>query len=192
MTMDRIEILSFIGRVTDNPLLAWLNPNNLTVNNYSAYPATSWPFDIELDLYEICTQKVNYSNYYGVSLSLPLGLNLEQDPYEIFPKKVMPLDEIYTFRERKNALNYLKDNNYLESSLLEAPAKIKKYFTDAALILEVMHDPEEKDSKHLTLFIKTSLPPAEAIGKLEQFDEEWWIDASYRSKGKLSINLEFE
>jgi hypothetical protein len=43
----------------------------------------------------------------------------------------------------------------------------------------------------LFVYIQTPLPVTAAREKLEQLDEEWWLDALPRAGGRLNIALEY-
>jgi len=75
---------------------------------------------------------------------------------------------------------------------VEAYGKIREYFPSAKLILEVVADPEADKEKELVIFIRTNLPPDEALDRLELLDRNWWLDASLDSGEKLCIHVGFE
>lgn len=59
------------------------------------------------------------------------------------------------------------------------------------LFLEVFTDSEAVNESQLVIFIATNLTPDKAVERLDQLDEDWWLDALEQSQGKLCINLEF-
>ncbi|MHC1635249.1 MAG: hypothetical protein ACXQTS_01320 [Candidatus Methanospirareceae archaeon] len=63
---------------------------------------------------------------------------------------------------------------------------IRDYFKESQVALEVITDPETEDQE-LVIFICTNLPPDEVYKKLEQLDEEWWLDAPVSVREKLCI-----
>ena len=101
------------------------------------------------------------------------------------------LERLYTFRERAEGLWFLERYPFLVSLLLEAREKIGDYFPYSQAFLEVVTDPEATDDSQLVLFIATNLDPDEADERLEQRDEEWWLDSLGRAQGKLCIDVEF-
>lgn len=164
--MERTEFQEFFDQnlANYNPLLFLLNPGVLPSIDCESY-STVTPF---------------------------LNLVKEQEPYRLVPENErLSLDKIYIYRKKEEVLNYLGTNNYFENLLIEAFTKIEDFFPQSKLFLEVVCDPEEENSEHLVLFIKTSLTPVEAINRLNQLDEQWWIDASSKTECTLSINLEF-
>ena len=64
-----------------------------------------------------------------------------------------------------------------------AEIKIKDYFGFAPLYLEAIGTDE------LLMSISTKLSPKEALEKLHQFDNDWWIKNEPLSKGKLCIDV---
>ena len=48
-----------------------------------------------------------------------------------------------------------------------------------------------EDERGLVATIITAMTPAAAFQTLQQFDDEWWLDAAYGSQMQLSIDLEF-
>lgn len=103
----------------------------------------------------------------------------------------LSLKDMYIFREKDIVQEYLNSKEFLKQILAETFEKIQGYFYNPSLFLEVISNPEEDDDTHLALFIKTSLPPTEAVEKLDQLDEEWISVFSADIAKHLSINLEF-
>jgi len=111
---------------------------------------------------------------------------------EYLHRELTLLNRIYTFRKPPEVSDFLSDNVYLVPLLVEAYGKIREYFPSAKLILEVVADPEADKEKELVIFIRTNLPPDEALDRLELLDRNWWLDASLDSDEKLCIHVEFE
>ena len=111
---------------------------------------------------------------------------------EYLHRELTLLNRIYTFRKPPEVSDFLSDNVYLVPLLVEAYGKIREYFPSAKLILEVVADPEADKEKELVIFIRTNLPPDEALDRLELLDRNWWLDASLDSGEKLCIHVEFE
>lgn len=106
-------------------------------------------------------------------------------------RELTHLSKIYTFRNPPEVSEFLSSNIFLIPLIEEAYRKIREYFPQTELILEVLYDPEA-DNKELVIFIHTNLPPDEALNKLEQLDKNWWLDASLEAEGRLCIHMEFE
>lgn len=108
------------------------------------------------------------------------------------PKSVA-LEKLYTYRRPKEVKEFLAAHPFLEPLLVEAYNKLDDYFgPQPDVVLEVVTDPEAIDDRELFAFIRTSLPSHEALEKLDQFDENWWLDAGDQVDGKLCIHLEFK
>ncbi len=105
--------------------------------------------------------------------------------------EVQRLEQLYTFGERAEVLWFLEEYPVLVPLLLEAYDKIGNHFSYSQLSLEVVTDPETNNDHQLVVFIGTNLAPDEALPMLEQFDENWWLDASREAQGNLCIHVEF-
>jgi len=102
------------------------------------------------------------------------------------------LESLYIFRKPEEVSQFLKANPFLVPLLLEAHGQIENYFgPHPTVALEVITDPEAMDDRELFAFICTSLPPDEALVRLDRLDEEWWLDAMDRAEGKFCIHVEF-
>ena len=81
------------------------------------------------------------------------------------------------------AVNILRENWDLAILVSRAEIKIKDYFGLTPLYLEAVGENE------LLLSIITEKSPKEALDKLHQFDNEWWIDNEELARGKLCIDV---
>lgn len=79
----------------------------------------------------------------------------------------------------------------LKPILAEAPEKIGKFFPNSNIEYEVLEDPEALDSQTLVIFIHTNLAANDAIEKMEQLDEYWFLEAYSKSDCKLCLDLVF-
>jgi hypothetical protein len=76
--------------------------------------------------------------------------------------------------------------------LHEAQRHVRSVFGPVPVVLRFISDPDAGDAApELYLYIQTSLPVAEAQARLERLDEEWWLDALPRGKGRVCIALEY-
>ncbi|WP_413257917.1 hypothetical protein [Floridanema fluviatile] len=85
-------------------------------------------------------------------------------------------------------LHFLEKHPFLISRLLSIPDNIRNYISDFQLSLEVLADPEINDYLQLFISIYTQVDLKEAIDKLDQFEEEWWLQISYEVR-KLIAKL---
>ena len=115
---------------------------------------------------------------------------IAKEPYEDESDTLL-LNDMYTFRHPDVIQEYLNSNELLHPILAEAVDKIEHFFPEAFLFLEVISNPEEESDTHLVIFIKTNVPPTEAVEKLDQLDEEWFLNLPADIMKQLSINLEF-
>ena len=103
------------------------------------------------------------------------------------------LSQLYNIREESEALEFLEDNPALIALVVEAHERVRDYFgSSTELALEVITDPEAAEDYELVIFVRTNLSPDDAFSKLEQLDEEWWLDTSSDMREKLCIHVEFE
>lgn len=100
------------------------------------------------------------------------------------------LEKVYTFRDGVEVMGVIEKYPFLASLLINAYEKVLSYFPAPQLFLDVISDPEASDDRRLALYIATNLTPREAVEKLEQFDEDWWLDAIDGARGKLIIDVE--
>ncbi|HXF05947.1 MAG TPA: hypothetical protein VNM72_11105 [Blastocatellia bacterium] len=102
------------------------------------------------------------------------------------------LSQLYTFRRSEEVAEFLQEHPFLVPLLREAHGKIAEYFGPSPdVVLEVVTDPEAENDRELFAFIRISLPPDEALSKLDRLDQEWWLDASDRAENQLCIDVEF-
>ena len=62
------------------------------------------------------------------------------------------------------------------------------------MTLEVTFDPDSEnpaDSEELFAYIPTSLPVEEALDRLHQLDQEWFLNQLHRVRGRVNFNLDF-
>lgn len=103
------------------------------------------------------------------------------------------LEQLYTFRRPEEVHRFVRADAFLVALLLDAYFQIAKHFgPQPYVILEVITDPEAENYSELFAFIRTSLPPDQALHKLHRFDDEWWLDEAARAEGKLCIHVEFQ
>lgn len=101
------------------------------------------------------------------------------------------LKQLYAFREPERVGQFLEKHPFLVPLLLEAPTEINYHFPGDSLFLEVAIDPEAVSSEddELFLLIVTNIDAEEAVEKMWNLDEKWWLKASGKSRNKLEISL---
>jgi len=100
------------------------------------------------------------------------------------------LERLYTFRKRAEVIWYLERFPFLVPLLLEAYDTIADYFPGSPVFLDFVADPEATEDDQLVAFIATDFSPDEALDRLDQFDDGWWLAALERAEGKLCIHVE--
>lgn len=107
-------------------------------------------------------------------------------------EKLSQIRRIYGFRGEAEAVRFLRMHPALIDLLLEAPPHVERYFgANPEVVLEVVVDPEANDSEELFANIRTSLPVEEALERLDQLDEGWFLAQLERTDGRFNFNLEF-
>ena len=101
------------------------------------------------------------------------------------------LEQLYTFREQTEILEFLDKYPFLIPVLLEAPEKIRQYFPDSQLFLEVVPDVEIIDLVLLILSIRINLNPDDAVNQLNQMDMNWWVHTPYEVRKNVCTLLEY-
>jgi hypothetical protein len=103
------------------------------------------------------------------------------------------LSQIYTFRRREEAGEFLHQHPFLVPLLNEAHDKIAEHFGPSPdVVLEVVTDPEVHGLVEMFGYIVTSLTPEEAGKRLQQFDREWFLRHAHRANGLLNFDVEFQ
>ena len=102
------------------------------------------------------------------------------------------LNNKYTLKTAADVYDFIGYNPYLLPLLMEAYHRIRNCFPSEILFLEVVTDPDEIGDKQLVIYICTDLSPRDAIDKLDQLDDNWWLNASDASDSKLLIQVVYE
>lgn len=100
---------------------------------------------------------------------------------------------IYQFNDPQPVSGFLRRHPFLVNLLIDAWPRIQSCFgSDAQAALELFKDPEEVNGEgKLFVLVQTSLPANEALNRLEKLDQDWWLDATARSQGRLNIDVEY-
>lgn len=102
------------------------------------------------------------------------------------------LEQLYTFRGRTEILQFLDKYPFLVRVLLEAPEKIRQYFPDSGLFLEVVPDAEVIDWIMLVLSILINIDPNDVVDKLNQMNLDWWLkNTTHEVRRNLCTLLEY-
>lgn len=69
--------------------------------------------------------------------------------------------------------------------------KIKQYFPNCTLTLQLVNDPEIPESKQLFILIQTKLDIDTAFELLKQFDQNYWLDIYFQLGSIINLTLDF-
>jgi hypothetical protein len=94
-------------------------------------------------------------------------------------------NNMYKLRRPNEIRDFLEANDFLNPLVSEAHDQLQKHFPSSTIFMEV-------DQNELVMSVGTSFSPEEADERLHNFDVEWWIDASEKSKARLCITVEFQ
>jgi hypothetical protein len=86
---------------------------------------------------------------------------------------------------------FLEKYPSLISLLPEIRRKLRDYFPDSPVSLDVAADPDEADREQLVVAVATHLTPSDAVGRLGQFDRDWWLDNLDRAQGRVCVDVAF-
>lgn len=85
-------------------------------------------------------------------------------------------------------IGFLQDHDSVVQLLEQATGRIRAYFGNRTKVyLELSND----STGELFARIATSLEPKEAVALLDQFDREWWFDASAGAGFLLNFGLRY-
>ena len=102
-------------------------------------------------------------------------------------------ERLFDIRDKKNVESYLKENPSLVGTLLEVKEKIKKYFPEEALALDVTVDPHgHSETKQLIVYVVTDRSAIDAHNRLEEFDNNWWLQQLTEIGPLCSVEIEFQ
>lgn len=92
--------------------------------------------------------------------------------------------------ETDGVQEFLRKHPALIAVLLDAYPHLARIFGTPHLTLNVVRDSEGEGEDELFAYITTTEPVDEALAKLDQFDEEWFLDQD-QTEGRLNFSLEF-
>ena len=93
-------------------------------------------------------------------------------------KDLRAATEVYTLRRPNDVYDFLKKEPSAIAQILETYERIQEYFPQDEIFMEVLADPGSPIEKELLISISTSLPPIDAIRRLDAFDDSWWLGVS--------------
>lgn len=101
---------------------------------------------------------------------------------------------VYATQNEDEVKDFLAGHPFLIDLLLEAEAHIRKRFEVEDVykpLLRLVQSPEDPDSEGLGVSIPTALNVPEALRRLDDFDDQWWLDNCGLAHGLLTFNVTF-
>lgn len=191
------EALRRVGFMGVPNTFSGLQPPTTAANIYSVYR----PIFNTVSQTLARGEELGYGQYCSVdraSKSLHSLMNLvagtsRNETLSTYPTSdLRKLEQHYLFRNRSEVMGFAVNNSFLLQPLHEASEQIRNYFGESVqAVLEVVADPEFFEDQELVIFIRTDLSPDEAFEKMEQMDDEWWLDVPATVRKNLCIDVEF-
>lgn len=97
----------------------------------------------------------------------------------------------YILPEPASAIDFLQEHQELVALLNESYNEIRKYFPSEDLKLQLVSDREIAEDQQLFVYINTSTSVVDALKKLDEFDNHWWLERIDMVNGLLNFNLRF-
>jgi len=104
---------------------------------------------------------------------------------------LIKLSRMYALSKYSKLFRFFDENQYLIPVVIEAHRELKKRFPSEKLLLEVVSDPEAGGCDELFAYILTSLPVEDALQRLNDLDEQWFLNELDRTNGLFNFNLRF-
>lgn len=101
------------------------------------------------------------------------------------------IEATYALPDHDPVVRYLERYAFLIPILVEASEIIPRFFPKGTKVaLRLIPDREAMAHEDLFGIIHTSLPPDEALDRLDQLDEAWWLATAVSARGKLTLDVE--
>jgi hypothetical protein len=105
---------------------------------------------------------------------------------------ISELNSLYKFRDGQAVENFLKENAFLGRLLFTAHERIREYFGPGVrLDVKVVKDPEVGEDRRLFVLIRTEMHPDDALDRLDELYDNWWLDVLSKADHKMSIDVEY-
>lgn len=100
---------------------------------------------------------------------------------------------VYTYRNPSEVARFLRAHPQVTATLAAAVPHLHEHFgADVRVKLEVTRERETGDRRKLLARILTPLPVSEAVIRLDDFDDAWFLDQIRRVDGFLNFDISFE
>ena len=142
----------------------------------------------EIDTY----LKMNIPDSSATTIGMEEWEQLSTSITELMDSLMDAIENIFLFKNENQVRFFLKENIFLLEIIVKSYAVLSELFKDSTFVLEHTIDPEyQSDNEQLVLYIVTRMEPEPAYSKLNEFDNNYWLDVVSKTEGKLCINLEF-
>ncbi|WP_449416561.1 hypothetical protein [Phormidium nigroviride] len=119
---------------------------------------------------------------------------LNPPPSPIAQNPIEALEKVYSFRGKTEVLQFLEEYPFLVPVLLEGSDKIRHYFPNEKLEIEVHTDPEIIEDVQLFLSIITDDNTDDDIDKAldqeEHLSKDWYLPLPYEVKKVFGFGVE--
>lgn len=102
------------------------------------------------------------------------------------------VEELYSYRNPPAVVGFLRAYPHLMEFLLEAYPYLERHFgPEPDIVLELVAYPEETAYDELVAWIQSEDQVREGLEKLEEFEEEWFLDRLAEIGNEFNFNIEF-
>jgi hypothetical protein len=175
----------FSGDIADNSYLLEKFLKIKISNHYHLEKVVSTITDLMLD-------------NFGLAKELEINLNDRKLYIKYFAKvrpeaNLLELDDYYQIEDWDSIGKFLIKNKDLISFLKEAAREIRKVFSDDTEIrLELIKDPEISDDIELFATILTDLSVEKALKKVNDIEDNWFLDKLELAQGRFNFDVSWE
>ena len=102
------------------------------------------------------------------------------------------LRTLFHIEDFLSVTKFISQNPTLYSTLLEIEEAIRMHFPEEKLRLALYADPEGEMNDELAIYILTKDEPRTALAKLDEFDNNFWLDKIDQYGGLVLVNLRYQ
>jgi hypothetical protein len=112
---------------------------------------------------------------------------------QIPPAELAKIEQLYTLQNRDEIVDFLVQNPFLVSMLLEAPTKLQIHFPNAPLGLEFYLDYEDANFSCLFILISVAKDAdvEDTAKKLNSIWGNWRFGIEQKRTDKLQVTIEY-
>lgn len=108
----------------------------------------------------------------------------------VFESELARLEAHYDFGGKADVREFVRAHPQLLALLMEARGEIESRFPGANVTLRLLTDPEIPNRKDLYVGIETDLCVNDALSRLGELDEAWWLDRAAQADGLMCVDVE--